>query len=49
MFDWLIYLIRSVLTPPVGDDGLPTTDVQSSEIEIPDPEPNAGAVIISGG
>jgi len=49
MFDWLFYLIRRLFSPPVGEDDLATTETQGTEIEIPDPEPNAGLVIISDG
>jgi len=49
MFDWLLYLVRSLFLPPVGEDELTTTEAQDTEIEIPDPEPNAGGAMISGG
>jgi len=49
MFAWLLHLVRSLFLPPVGEDELTTTEAQDTEIEIPDPEPNAGLVIISGG
>jgi len=49
MFDWILYLVRSLFTPPIGDDELSGTQTQEGEIEIPDPDTNLGGVMISGG
>jgi len=49
MFDWLLHLVRSLFTPPIGDDELSGTQTQEGEIEIPEPEPDVGGVMIPGG